>query len=84
MINAFVQFINWLVKTVMELEYSGIVLLTVLGSSFFFQRPLQYLGLSYSIEQQNEFVFCHTIRVIGFFFLRQNLLISKKYYNVYV
>ncbi len=35
MINAFVQFINWLVKTVMELGYPGIVLLMALESSFF-------------------------------------------------
>jgi len=34
-INAFVQFINWLVKTVMELGYPGIVLLMALESSFF-------------------------------------------------
>lgn len=35
MISAFVHFINWLVKTVMELGYPGIVLLMALESSFF-------------------------------------------------
>jgi membrane protein DedA with SNARE-associated domain len=35
MINIFVQFIHWLVKTVMALGYPGIVLLMALESSFF-------------------------------------------------